>query len=63
MHLILAKYPIIKNVMLNIAKEKLEYFELLKEEVQMKYKKKQVLEELFDKIKNDEWTSYMSLKR
>ena len=49
--------------MMLIAREKVDYFELLKQELQLKYKKKSALEELVAKIKNDEWTSYMSLKR
>ena len=49
--------------MRNIVREKRAYQELLKQEIQIKYTKKSILEEVFQKLINDEWTNYLSLKR
>lgn len=60
---IMSRYPKISQSMKAITREKENYFELIKQELQIKYTKKTVLETLYSKIKDDEWTSYMSLKR
>ena len=59
----MGRYPQIKETMKQITREKTNYFELIKQELQIKYTKKAVLEQLYSKIKDEEWTNYMSLKR
>lgn len=49
--------------MVKIAEEKQKYYMVLNEELKKKYKPKRQMEQLFHDKKNDEWTSYMSLKR
>lgn len=53
----------IKKTMVKIAEEKQKYYEVLKDELRLKYKSKRQLEQLFNDKKEEQWTSYISLKR
>jgi len=53
----------IKSIMLKIAEEKNQYYQVLKQELSIKYKSERALEQLYHDKKDDEWTNYMSLKR
>ena len=53
----------IKKTMVKIAEEKQKYYEVLKDELRLKYKSKRQLEQLFNDKKDEQWTSYISLKR
>ena len=48
--------------MIKIAEEKNKYYQVLKEELKIKYRSKRGLEQLYNDKKEDEWTFYMSLK-
>lgn len=49
--------------MVQIAEEKNKYYQVLKEELKIKYRSRRALETLYNDRKEDEWTFYMSLKR
>jgi hypothetical protein len=59
----LEKSPEIKRTMNKIADEKNKYYQVLKEELRLKYKSKRALEQLYQDKKEDQWTFYISLKR
>ena len=47
----------------NAAKLQQDYDMILMEEMKKKYKSKKKLSKLYDDLKNDQWTGYMSVKR
>lgn len=59
----LSKHTHVKKTMHKIAVQKEKYYQVLKDELQLKYKKKAAQEQLINQKKNEEWTFYMSLKR
>lgn len=63
LEVILSLFPTIKQQMWDIARQKDEYFKILKQEIKLKYAKNHVLEQLYEQLKDEEWTEYMSLKR
>ena len=59
----LEKNPSIKQMMMRIANEKNNYYEVLKDELRLKYRSKRALDMLYDDRKDDQWTFYISSKR
>lgn len=49
--------------MIKIAEEKNNYYQILRDELRIKYKSKKALEKLYHDKKDDQWTTYISLKR
>jgi hypothetical protein len=49
--------------MYKIAKEKENYYSIIKDEIKKKYKNKVLAKMLYEEKKGDEWTHYMSIKR
>lgn len=46
-----------------IANEKNNYYEVLKDELRLKYRSKRSLDQLYEDRKDDQWTFYISSKR
>ena len=53
----------IKKTMIKIAEEKKNYYNVLKSELAQKYKSKRAQEAIFKDKKDDQWTTYISMKR
>ena len=49
--------------MLKIAREKENYYNIIKDEIKKKYKNKVLAKMLYEEKHADEWTGYMSIKR
>lgn len=59
----LEKNPSIRQIMNRIANEKNNYYEVLKDELRLKYRSKRSLDQLYEDRKDDQWTFYISSKR
>ena len=60
---ILEKNLKVKAVMYKVAKEKQKYYDALKDDLKVKYRSKKLLEDLYKKKKDSDWTNYISPKR
>ena len=60
---ILASYKSIKSLMMQIATEKQNYYNIITDEIKKKYKNKVLVKMMWEEKKTDEWTEYMSIKR
>lgn len=59
----LEKNPAIRQMMKRIGSEKNNYYEVLKDELRLKYRSKRSLDQLYEDRKDDQWTFYISSKR
>ena len=59
----LEKNPAIRQMMKRIGNEKNNYYEVLKDELRLKYRSKRSLDQLYEDRKDDQWTFYISSKR
>lgn len=50
-------------VMYKVAEEKQKYYDALKGDLKVKYRSKKLLDDLYKKKKDNNWTSYISPKR
>ena len=57
------KFPKVKQTMIRIAREKVKYYKILKDEIKHKYRRHVQQDKLIKDKRGDEWTSYMSQKR
>ena len=60
---VLDRHQRIKKTMHKIADEKQKYYQVLKDELKIKYKSKRLLEQLYLDKQIENWTDYISLKR